>query len=85
MHEIHEKLVYIYKHFRLPGYSVADMKVQILERICHSSGNPVNIRLHRRIRELHWIKELGTAAPYGCNDMTNKRSWYPKLPFMQTY
>ena len=44
------------------------MKVQILEKIYHSSENPVNIRLHRRLRELHWIKELGTAAPYGCND-----------------
>ena len=58
----------LYKHFRLPGHSVADMKVQILEKIYHSSENPVNIRLHRRLRELHWIKELGTAAPYGCND-----------------
>ena len=58
----------IYKHSRLPGHSVADMKVQILEKIYHSSENPVNIRLHRRLRELHWIKELGTAAPYGCND-----------------
>ena len=57
-----------YKHFRLAGYSVADMKVQILEKIYHSSENPVNIRLHQRLRELHWIKELGTAAPYGCND-----------------
>ena len=56
------------KHFRLAGHSVADMKVQILEKIYHSSENPVNIRLHRRLRELHWIKELGTAAPYGCND-----------------
>ena len=37
----------LYKHFRLPGHSVADMKVQ---------------------RELYWIKELSTAAPYGCND-----------------
>ena len=55
----------LYKHFRLPGHSVADMKLQILEKIYHSSGNPVNI--HRKIRELHWIKELGTAAPYGCN------------------
>ena len=44
------------------------MKVQILENIYYSSENPVNIRLHRRIRESHWIKELGTAAPYGCND-----------------
>ena len=51
------------------------MKVQILGKIHHSSGNPENIRLHRRIRELHWIKNLvlqphmaGTAASYGCND-----------------
>ena len=67
----------LYKHFRLPGHSVADMKVQILEKIYHSKENPVNIRLHRRLRELHWIKELGTAVPYGCN-MTNQRSWHPK-------
>ena len=35
----------LYEHFRLPGHSVADMKVQILEKIYHSSENPVNIRL----------------------------------------
>ena len=58
----------LYKHFRLSGHSVADMKVQILEKIYHSSENPVNTRLHRRLRELHWIKELGTAALYDCND-----------------
>ena len=58
----------LYKHFRLPGYSVADMKVQILKKIYHSSENPVNTRLHRKLRELHWDKELGTAAPCGCND-----------------
>ena len=51
----------LYKHFRLPGHSVADMKVQIFEKIYHSSENPVNIRLHRRLRELHWSKELGTS------------------------
>ena len=44
------------------------MKVQILEKVYYSSENLVNIRLHQRLRELHWIKELGTAAPYGCND-----------------
>ena len=44
------------------------MKVQILEKIYHYSENPVNIRLHGRLRELYWIKELGTAAPNGCND-----------------
>ena len=58
----------LYKHFRLHGHSVADMEVQIFEKIHHSSENPVNIRLHQRLRELHCIKELGTAAPYGCND-----------------
>ena len=58
----------LYKHFCLPGHSVADMRVQILEKIYHSSENPVNIRLHRRLRELHSIKELGTAASYSCND-----------------
>ena len=58
----------LYKHFRLPGYSVADMNVQILEKIYHFSENPVNAPLHRRLRELHWIKELGTAAPYSCNE-----------------
>ena len=47
------------------------MKVQILEVIYHSSENTVNTRLHRRLRELHWIKELDTAAPYGCNDHIN--------------
>ena len=58
----------LYKHFRLPGHSVADMKVQILNKTFHFSENPVNIRLHQRLRELHLIKELCTAAPYGCND-----------------
>ena len=32
----------LYKHFRLPGHSVADMRVQTLEKIYHSSENPVN-------------------------------------------
>ena len=44
----------LYKHFHLPRHSVADMKVQILKKIYHSSENSVNIRLHRRLRELHW-------------------------------
>ena len=58
----------LYKHFCLPGHSIADMKVQILEKVYHSSENLVNTRLHQRLRELHWVKELGTAAPYGCTD-----------------
>ena len=58
----------LYKHFRLHGPSAADMKVQILEKIQHFSENPLNTRLHRRLRELHWIRELGNADPYGCNE-----------------
>ena len=54
----------LYKHFRLHGHSVADMRVQILEKIYHSSENPVNTRLRRRLQELHWIKEIGTVALY---------------------
>ena len=34
-----------YKHFRLRGHSVADMRVQILEKIYHFSESPVNWRL----------------------------------------
>ena len=30
----------LYKHFRLPGHSVTDMRVQILEKIYHSSESP---------------------------------------------
>ena len=40
----------------------------ILEKIYHPSENPVNTRLYQRLRELYWIKELGTAVPYDCND-----------------
>ena len=58
----------LYKHFRLPGHSVADIRVHILEKIYHSLECPVNARLHRRLRELYWMKDLDTAAPYGCND-----------------
>ena len=74
----------LYKHFRLPGHSVADMKVQILAKIYHSLENPVSARLHRRLPELHWIKELGTIAPYGCNDQI-KGVGILYSPSMQSY
>ena len=44
------------------------MRVQILEKIYHSSGSPSLSTPLRRERELFWIKELGTAKPYGFND-----------------
>ena len=44
------------------------MRVQILEKVYHSSENPTLLTSLRRTRELFWIKELGTAKPYGFND-----------------
>ena len=38
------------------------------EKINHSSGSPSLSTPLRRERELFWIKELGTAKPYGFND-----------------
>ena len=36
----------LFKHFCLSGHSVDDMKVQIFEKIYHSSENPVKARLY---------------------------------------
>ena len=44
------------------------MRVQILEKVYHSSENPTLLTSLRRTRELFWIKELGTAKPYDFND-----------------
>ena len=44
------------------------MRVQFLEKIYHNSENPTLLTSLRRTRELFWIKELGTAKPYGFND-----------------
>ena len=58
----------LYKHFNLPDHSVLSMKVRILEKIYHPTNNPNLSTPFRRKREEHWIRQLGTAAPYGCND-----------------
>ena len=57
-----------HRHFYQPDHSVDDMKVQILEKVYHSSENPTLLTSIRRTRELFWIKELGTAKAYGFND-----------------
>ena len=44
------------------------MKVRILEKIHHPTSNPSLSTPFRRKREEDWIRQLGTAAPYGCND-----------------
>ena len=64
-----EKLVY--QHFRLPGHSHPNMKVQVLKRVHNKFGSTKRAKPERERVELKWIKELGTAAPYGLNDMIN--------------
>ena len=44
------------------------MRVRIIEKIYHRSNNPTLCTPFRRQREEYWIKQLGTAFPYGCND-----------------
>ena len=61
----------LHRHFHQPDHSVDDMRVQILENVYHSSENPTLLTSLRRTRELFWIKELGTAKPYGFNDQIN--------------
>ena len=55
----------LHRYFHQPGHSVDDMRVQILEKVYHRSENPTLLTLFCRTRELYWIKELGTAIPYG--------------------
>ena len=58
----------LHRHFHQPDHSVDDMRVQILEKVYHSSENPTLLTSLHRTKELFWIKELGTAKPYGFND-----------------
>ena len=59
------------------------MKVRILEKIYRPTNKPINSSTpfrhptnkpinsstpFRRKREEYWIRQLGTAAPYGCNE-----------------
>ena len=57
----------LHRHFHQPDHSVDDMRVQILEKVYHSSENPTLLTSLCRTRELFCIKELGTAKPYGFN------------------
>ena len=58
----------LHRHFHQPDHSVDDMRVEILEKVYHSSENPTLLTSFCRTRELFWIKELGTTKPYGFND-----------------
>ena len=58
----------LHRHFHQPDHSVDGMRVQILEKVSHSSDNPTLLTSFRRTRELFWIKKLGAAKQYGFND-----------------
>ena len=44
------------------------MGVIVIENIYHHTNSPHLSTYYRREREEFWIKKLGTASPYGCND-----------------
>ena len=43
------------------------MTVRIIEKIYHNSNNPNLSMTLRRQKEDYWIRQLGTATPYGRN------------------
>ena len=59
---------YVYEHFNQPDHSILSMKVRILEKIYHPTNSPGLSTPLRKQREEFWIRKLGTAFPYGCND-----------------
>ena len=59
---------FVYQHFNQPDHSILSLKVRILEKIYHPTNNPTLSTPFRKEREEFWIRRLGTALPYGCND-----------------
>ena len=75
----------LHRHFHQPAdHSVDDMRVQIFEKVYHSSENPTLLTSLRRTRELFWIKELGTAKPYGFNDQIKGVGTLSSIPCKKT-
>ena len=58
----------LYQHFNQEDHSIISMRVRIIEKIYHPTNSPNLSTPYRRKREEFWIRELGTAMPYGCND-----------------
>ena len=58
----------IYQHFNQPDHSILSMQVRIIQKIYHKTNNLNLATPLRRKKENYWIRELGTATPYGCND-----------------
>ena len=58
----------LYNHFNQADHSILSMRVRILEKIYHHTNSPKLSSPFRKQHEDFWIKELGSAMPYGCND-----------------
>jgi hypothetical protein len=58
----------VFQHFNQPDHSILSMGVRIIDKIYHRTNNPNLTIPLREQKEDHWIRELGTATPYGCND-----------------
>ena len=58
---------FLYKHYNLPDFSDLSLKVRILEKVYYQTNRPNLSTPFRRKREEHLIRQLGIAAPYGCN------------------
>ena len=62
---------FLYQHFNQVDHSILSFRVRILEKIYHHTNDPDYSTSFRRQREEFWIRMLGTAIPYGCNDNIN--------------
>ena len=59
----------LYNHFDQQSHDQClNMMFRVIETIYHHTNNPKLSRPYRTDRDLFWIKQLGTAMPYGCND-----------------
>ena len=58
----------LYQHFNQKDHSILSMRVRIIEKIYHHTNNKKLSTPLRRNKEESWIRKLGTATPYGCND-----------------
>ena len=56
---------FVYQHFQQADHSILNMKVRILEKKYHPTNSPILRTPFRLKTEEHWIRELGTAIPYG--------------------
>ena len=64
-----------HRHFHRPDHSVDDMRVQILEKVYHSSESPALLASLRGTRELFWIR--GLVQPGHMASMTKSKESVP--------